>query len=163
MKPDLTRLPIGEMVIGFLVVSLIVTFAFAFTLVDSGESDEEGEPTEPGVVTPGPDGLEIVMGDNFFEPTDVTVLAGEEATFALTNEGATIHNMHIASVDGEYADAVCESGGEEPCSDPDAIPGGSTGTLTWDVPADAAGAQVPFRCDFHSEMTGTISVQAPSS
>ncbi len=99
------------------------------------------------------------MGDNFFRPTDVTVAAGETVTFNIENQGAALHNMHV-SVDGEYADSVCETDGEAPCSDPNTVPGGQTAVLEWDVPADAAGAQVPFRCDFHpAEMTGTITVQ----
>ncbi|HUF53630.1 MAG TPA: hypothetical protein VMR52_07635 [Dehalococcoidia bacterium] len=163
---DLTKLPVGEAIIGFLVAATVVTFAVAFAVVEPGSSPAEETPAgddddNGGAPTLVDGAVEIVMGDNFFRPTDVTVTAGETVTFNLENQGAAIHNMHIAGPDGEYAvSGLCETGGEEPCSDPDTMPGGSTGILEWNVPADAAGSQIPFRCDFHVvEMTGTITVQ----
>lgn len=162
---DLTRLPVGEAIIGFLATALIVMFVAAITLVDVGSSPADETPNSDdngGEPTPVPGGgTEIVMGDNFFEPTDLTVAAGETVAFELVNQGAIIHNMHIAGLDGEYAvSGVCDESGPEPCSDPDTIPANGTGQLVWDVPAEAAGLQLPFRCDFHPvEMTGTITVQ----
>lgn len=159
MKLDLTRLPVGEMTVGFLIVSLLVTFILAFTLVDSGT-----DATEDGVVdvtaTPIAGAAEIVMGDNFFEPTDITVAAGDTVAFNLTNEGVAIHNMRIAQPDGNYSDGgICELDGPDPCSDPNAVAGAQTAVLEWEAP-DAPGTQIPFRCDFHQvEMTGTITIQ----
>ena len=162
MKLDLTKLPIGEMMIGFLILSLGVTFALAYSYVDSGETGSEGTPAPSasgGSETPAPGGTEIVMSDNRFDPAELTVTAGETVTFVITNEGAALHNMHIASIGGNFAASLCETGGDEPCSDPAQVRGGATATLTWDVPA-AAGTEVPFRCDFHPvEMTGTITIQ----
>ena len=160
---DLTKLPVGEAIIGFLVAATVATFAIAFAVVETGSSPAEetpsGDDDDGGAPTPVDGAVEIVMGDNFFRPTDVAVVAGETVSFNLSNQGTAIHNMHI-SVDGDFASGICETGGEAPCSDPDTMPGGSTGVLEWDVPADAAGSQVPFRCDFHPvEMTGTITVQ----
>jgi plastocyanin len=162
MKLDLTKLPIGEMMIGFMVLALGVTFALAYTYVDSGETAPEATaaPTGGGTETPSPGGTEIVMHDNRFDPTEITVTAGETVTIAISNEGAILHNLHIASIGGNFAASLCETGGDEPCSDPAQVRGGATATLTWDVPADAAGTEVPFRCDFHPvEMTGTITIQ----
>ncbi len=158
MKLDLTRLPVGEMMVGFLIVSLLVTFILAFTLVDSGTNA-----TDDGVIdvasTPIAGGAEIVMGDNFFDPNDITVAAGDAVTFNVTNGGVAIHNMHIAQPDGSYSGGNCEVGGEDPCSDPDIVRGGESAVLAWDVP-DTPGTTIPFRCDFHPvEMTGTLTVQ----
>ncbi|MEX0684237.1 MAG: plastocyanin/azurin family copper-binding protein [Dehalococcoidia bacterium] len=164
MKLDLTKLPVGEMMIGFLILSLGLTFALAYTYVDTPQSPaaETPEPTgNGGSETPPPGAPEVVMRDSVFDPDEFIVIAGETVTFAITNEGALKHNMHIASPDGEFTvSGVCETGDDEPCSDPDQIDGGETGTLTWEVPADAAGSEIPFRCDFHTaDMTGTITVQ----
>ncbi len=159
MKLDLTRLPIGEMTVGFLIVALLVTFILAFTLVDSGT-----DATEDGVTdvtsTPVTGAVDVVMGDNFFNPADITVAAGDTVTFNLTNEGVAVHNMRIARADGSYSDpGICEPDGADPCSDPNAVPGGQTAVLEWQVP-DAPGSEIPFRCDFHQiDMIGTITVQ----
>ncbi len=159
MKLDLTRLPIGEMTVGFLIVSLLATFILAFTLVDSGTDTTAEEVTDvPG--TPISGGVDVVMGDNFFDPNDFTVAAGDTVAFNLTNEGVALHNMHIAQPDGNYSDeGVCTLDGADPCSDPSVVPGGQTAVLEWEVTA-AAGTVIPFRCDFHPvEMTGTITIQ----
>ncbi len=159
MKLDLTRLPIGEMTVGFLIVSLLVTFILAFTLVDSGTDATEEEVTDVSS-TPIAGAADIVMGDNFFDPNDITVAVGDTVTFNLTNEGVAIHNMRIAQADGSYSDAgICTLDGADPCSDPNAVPGGQTSVLEWEVP-DAAGAEIPFRCDFHPlDMTGILTIQ----
>ena len=158
MNIDLTKLPVGEMMIGFLVTAVVATFAIAFTIVDSGTGGEEDGGTEP-MATPVIGSTDVVLGDNFFEPADMTVQAGDSLTLNLTNQGAAIHNMHIAGADGAYAvSGICETGGEDPCSDPASMRGGETATLVWDVP-DSPGSQVPFRCDFHpADMTGTFTI-----
>jgi plastocyanin len=159
MKLDLTRLPVGEMMVGFLIVSLLVTFILAFTLVDSGTGVTDGAATDI-TSTPISGSADIAMGDNFFDPNDITVAAGDTVTFNLTNGGVAIHNMHIAQPDGNYSVAgICEPDGGDACSDPNAVPAGQTAALEWEVP-DAPGTEIPFRCDFHPvEMTGTITIQ----
>jgi plastocyanin len=145
MKIDLSRLPVLEGLIGFFIVVLIITFAGAFAAT-GGDGDEGGE--EPGAAatpagTPAPDGSTVAvgLGDNFFDPDSYLVAAGATVTFEITNEGNTIHNMHI----------------EDVVSDPDAIDGGASGTLQWTAPAEAG--EVEFQCDFHPGMTGTVIVQ----
>ena len=159
MKLDLTRLPVGEMMVGFLIVSLLVTFILAFTLVDSGTDVTDEEVTDVPT-TPIAGAADIVMGDDFFDSNDITVAAGDTVTFNLTNGGAAVHNMHIAQPDGSYTgEDNCEVGGEDPCSDPNFIRGGESAVLEWQVP-DAPGTVIPFRCDFHrDDMTGTITIQ----
>ena len=159
MKLDMTRLPVGEMVVGFLIVSLLATFILAFTLVESG-SEEPDNGVADITSTPIVGGADIMMGDNFFDSDDITVAAGDILTFNLANGGAAIHNMHIAQPDGGYTgEDNCEVGGEDPCSDPDIVRAGESAVLEWEVP-DAPGTEIPFRCDFHPvEMTGTLTVQ----
>ncbi|HEY5625694.1 MAG TPA: plastocyanin/azurin family copper-binding protein [Dehalococcoidia bacterium] len=156
MKLDLTRLPVGEMIVGFLIVSLLATFILAFTLVDSGtDATDEGVTDVSGTATPsGPSsgGIDVVMGDNFFDPSAITIAAGDTVTFNLTNEGVAIHNMRTAGEDAEYNTE------DDAVSDPDLVTGGGLATLEWTAP-DAPG-EILFRCDFHPiDMIGTITVQ----
>jgi plastocyanin len=149
MKPDLSRLPVGEAVIGFLIIVLIITFILAFQAIDDGDDDDavsEVTPTPVDGATPPPSGNEIIMGDNFFDPSELTVAAGETVTYTLVNEGAAIHNMLIEDPAGEVV------------SDPDTIRGGETATITWTAPA--APGEISFICEFHpTQMTGVITVQ----
>lgn len=154
MKLDLTRLPVAEAVIGFLVLSLIATFVLAFTVVEPFKEEEAVVETQtPGNgETPPPGGLAVSMGDNFFDPEELTVPAGETVTIAITNDGAVIHNMRIAGPDGEY------DTDDDAVSDPDVMRAGQEGTIEFTAPAEAG--EIDFRCDFHpTEMVGKIIVQ----
>lgn len=150
---------------GALAVAAVVLIGGAIWAVaneDEAEGDHEpngavnGEatPTPSGEETPPPsDGAVLVsMGDNFFDPTEITVAAGSAVEIDLTNNGAAIHNMRIAGPDGEY------NTDDDAVSDPDIVMGGQEAVLTWTAP-DSAG-EIIFRCDFHpTEMIGTITVQ----
>ena len=101
------------------------------------------------------------MGDNFFQ-TDgqqspiFEVSVGQEVSIDLTNNGLAIHNTHIAGVDNTYDAVFCEAGGDEPCSDPNIMAGGDSGTIAFQF--DEPGT-FNFRCDFHPVlMTGQIVV-----
>ena len=165
MKLDLTKLPVGEMLIGFLLVALAVTFVGAFIATDSGGGEEAAPASATPATTsspgesPSPGGaLAVSLKDNKYEPSELTVAAGSTVTINLTNDGAGTHNMHIAGEGNKFGVPFCEPGGAEPCSDPNAVPAGEKATLTWTAPA--APATINFRCDFHiTEMTGTITVQ----
>ncbi len=174
MKLDVTKLPLGEALIAFVLAAVAGTFVLAFTLPsDAGiEGKAKGDdgvaelsPTpEETPADGGPTGgaIAVSMGDNFFEldgqlEPDIAVPLGEQTTFDLTNDGFAIHNLHIAGTDNEYGDAFCETGGDEPCSDAALIAGAETGDITFSF--DEPGTFV-FRCDFHPiQMTGTITVQ----
>jgi plastocyanin/heme-degrading monooxygenase HmoA len=125
-----------------------------------GEGEGGGEGAGGGGEGGGEGGAVITMGDNFFEfdgaqEPDVAVPAGVETVLDLTNGGAAIHNMHVAST-GKFTDDTCESDGAEPCSDPNIVPGGDTATITINLEA----GEYPFRCDFHKdEMVGTLVVE----
>jgi plastocyanin len=161
MKIDLTKLPVGEAVIGFLVIATIVTFALAFSQVDGDvEGGAEETVTEAPTATPGdgetpPQGgneIAVSMGDNFFDPEEISVAAGADLTFAITNDGSAIHNMRVAGADNEY------DSDDDAVSDPDIVTSGDSATLTWTAP-DSAGV-IDFRCDFHpTDMVGKIIVE----
>jgi plastocyanin len=138
---------------------------------DEGEATEGPaveEPGAPGGEEPGGEepggpggGQTIVMGDNFFEfggaqePT-IQVTAGEATEFEIVNEGSAIHNMHVAG-EGSYDTDFCDPADDDPCSDPNQIRRGQSGTIEINI---AEPGTYDFRCDFHAaEMTGTVEVQ----
>jgi plastocyanin len=166
MKLDITKLPVVEGVVAFLIVTIGITFAAAFAATDGGGSGEavSESPAPPETGSPGPrpspgGPIVVTMQDNpnSFEPDEITVRAGSTAIFEITNDGSAIHNLHIAGPEGDYTEDFCRGGGD-PCSDPGQVRGGETATLTWPVPPDPG--EVDFRCDFHpSDMTGTITIE----
>ena len=163
MKLDITKLPLGEALIGFVLTAVVLTFVLAFafpTQSGLGEKIVEGSPIPGATPTPAETpsgtpagGIAVVMKDNLFEPAELTVKAGAAVTFELKNDGVAVHNMRIAGADGSYNTA------DDAVSDPNIIQSGGTGKLTWTAP-DQAG-EIKFQCDFHVAvgMIGTITVQ----
>lgn len=150
---------------GVLGVAALVLVGASIWAVAEEDEAEGGEPTNgevvngeatptPGEGSPPPsDGIVAVsMGDNFFDPTEITAAAGSDITIDLTNNGAAIHNMRIAGEDGEY------NTDDDVVSDPDIVPGGQTATIEWTAPTTPG--DYIFQCDFHpTEMVGTITVE----
>ena len=161
--PDLTRLPVAEGVVGFLVLTIIVAFVGAFSATSGSKgaavsaSATPGGSSSPGA-SPSPGGpLTVVLHDNRFDPNELTLPAGTTVTIQIRNDGKTPHNMHIAGPGGDYTEDFCTGTGD-PCSNPNTIRAGQTATVAWQVPSSAG--EVNFRCDFHpQEMTGKIKVQ----
>src|SRR3990172_8382167 len=160
MRFDITKLPLGEALIGFVLAAVALTFVLAFAFpTETGLRDKtvaasptpEGTPQETPAGSPGA-GIAVSMQDNLFEPAELTVKAGESVSINLTNDGVAIHNMRIAGADGSYQtddDAV---------SDPAIVNAGGTATVNWTAP-DAPG-EMKFQCDFHApSMAGTITVE----
>jgi len=168
MKLDITKLPLGEAIIGFVLAATVGTFVLAFAIgIKNPLEGEEAvaQPTETPQATEAPQATEtptdggdgaanvaVSMGDNFFDPKEITVAAGAAVTFDITNDGVAIHNMVVDGGDGTLGND------DDIESDPGIVPGGETATLTWTAP-DQPGA-VDFRCNFHpTDMTGTITVE----
>ena len=162
MKLDITELPLGEALIGFVLTAVVLTFVLAFafpTKSGLGDKSVEGSPTPAATPTPQgtpsgtpTGGTAVALKDNLFEQKDLTVKAGAAVTFELKNEGVAPHNMRIAGPDGSY------NTDDDAVSDPLTIAGGATGKVDWTAPAEAG--QIKFQCDFHQPaMAGTITVQ----
>jgi plastocyanin len=156
MKFDITKMPVLEAVIGFLLLVTILTFVLAFKWVndqqDDGEEEVTSETPAPTDGAPSGNQVSVTMLDNSFDPDQITVPAAQEITFDLVNEGSAIHNMVISGADGEY------DTDDDAVSDPDIVNGGDEAVLTWTSPAEAG--DIDFRCAFHPDvMTGTITVQ----
>src|SRR3990170_2453503 len=162
MKFDITKLPLGEALIGFVLAAVVLTFVLAFAFpTESGLGDKTvtGSPTPGATPTPAETpsgtpagGIAVSMKDNIFEPAELTVKAGASVTFDLKNEGVAIHNMRIAGPDGSY------NTDDDAVSDPNLISGGTTGKVEWTAP-DQPG-EIKFQCDFHTPaMAGTITVE----
>ena len=163
MKLDITKLPLGEALVGFVLTAVVLTFVLAFafpTQSGLGEKIVEGSPTPEASPTPQgtpsgtpTGGVAVSLKDNFFEPKDLTVKAGASVTFDLKNEGVAPHNMRIAGADGSY------NTGDDAVSDPQLVNAGETAKVSWTAPGQAG--EIKFQCDFHVAlgMVGTITVE----
>ncbi|MDO8612666.1 MAG: cupredoxin domain-containing protein [Dehalococcoidia bacterium] len=163
MKLDITKLPLGEALIGFVLAAVVLTFVLAFAFpTESGLGDKTvtGSPTPEASPTPQETpsgtpsgGLAVVMKDNLFEPAEMKVKAGASVTFDLKNEGIAPHNMRVAGPDGSY------NTDDDAVSDPQLVNVGGAATLDWTAP-DQPG-EIKFQCDFHVAlgMVGTITVE----
>jgi len=110
--------------------------------------------------TPGPPlqvsgTVAIGMGDNFFDldgqrNPNLAVNTGASITVELTSIGTQPHNMRTTGADGEF------DNDDDAVSDPDLIPGGGSGTLTFSF---TEAGTYEYRCDFHpDQMRGEIAV-----
>ena len=101
------------------------------------------------------DGATIEIGDNFFkldakQNPVFTVTAGAAVNATLNNTGANIHDLHIDGVDKKF------DSDDDIISDPDAVSGGTTGTIAINLPVGTYN----YKCDFHADtMKGTIVVE----
>ncbi len=91
--------------------------------------------------------VQVSMKDNFFEPKEITVNAGDTIEFEAKNDGIAIHNMMIQSsaVEGkDYSSAAAVNPSEE-----------SKFTATFTKPGTHK-----FICAYHlPDMVGTITVK----
>lgn len=91
--------------------------------------------------------IEIVMTDNVFTPSDLTIPVNTTVKIKVKNEGSAIHNMHILSSETE---------GKDFTSNPLVNPGEDD---EFEVTFTKTGV-VNFQCDFHlPDMVGTITVE----
>ncbi len=153
MKLDVTKLPLGEALIGFVFAAVAVTFVLAFALSsDAGIEDVEPEDGKSvAEVTPADgDGsvVEIAMIPTIkFDTADVTVPAGQPVTLTADNvDPGIIHNWAL------YTD---ESASEQLAAT--VICADCTETITFEPPPPDV---YFFRCDVHpTQMVGTFVVE----
>lgn len=133
-----------------------------FTAVEGGPTGAPPPAGEPPAGEPPPgDGAQTIdMDDNVFilndeENPTISIAADTDATFTVANVGTALHNLHVAVAD-DFESDFCNGNGSEPCSDPPRVSGGSSGTITLNLPA----GEYQYRCDYHpDEMQGTIQVE----
>jgi plastocyanin len=100
-----------------------------------------GSPEKTGNVKSGEatgEAVKIEAGDNFFEPENVTLEAGEEVTVEITNAGNTPHDWTI----------------DQPSVSTGVMAAGDVANATFTVPDE----DVKFVCTLHRGMEGTIKV-----
>ncbi len=122
---------------------------------DSGGSSSDSTATATATATQAAGGdisdpsreIEVLMKDNFFEPTEIRLAVGEAVSIEAKNEGVAIHNMHVLSADTE---------GKDFTSAPIVNPGESSEfTVQFSQPGT-----YKFQCDFHLPgMVGEIIVE----
>jgi len=110
-----------------------------------------GTPAPGAAATPDAQGvIEIQMGDNFNKPNKLSVEAGQAVTLRFTNKGQAIHNARLAGADNGY------NTGDDVVTEPNMIQPGESAELAFKL--DKPGVY-NFKCDFHPEATGQITVQ----
>ena len=93
------------------------------------------------------DPITVSMGDNFFEPKDITIPVNTSVEITAVNDGKAIHNMRVLSKEQE---------GEDFASDAIVNP---TASSTFTVKFTSTGV-FDFQCDYHlPDMVGTITVE----
>ena len=138
-------------------LTLATVLALAYACGGDDGTSESPEPTLAGGTGSGgsevkTEVFDVTMGDNFFDPAEVTVSGGALAKINLVNVGTAIHNMRISGADKEYNTT------DDAVSDPPLVNGGEPAALRWNAPS--IGGSFAFRCDFHPEiMAGTISAE----
>lgn len=114
-----------------------------------GDSDSNGDNGNGGGngdddTTIPADATEFVisMQDNFFEPAEFSIKAGQTVTFIAKNEGTAIHNM-VVNDTSMKSDAIVQPGTES----------------RFEVRFDNKG-EFDFQCDYHlPDMVGKITVK----
>ncbi len=159
MKLDVTKLPLGEALIGFVLVAVAVTFLLAFAIgnndggIGGGDGDEDGSPTPQE--TPTEDGSppagtveEIAMIPVIkFDVTDISVPAGQPVTLTADNQDTGILHNWALYTDESASEQLAAT---EICID-------CTETITFEPPPPG---DYFFRCDVHPiQMVGTFVVE----
>jgi plastocyanin len=92
--------------------------------------------------------IDVTAQGTAFDKKTIEVKAGQPFTITLLNKDSMPHNLHIFTKKGGDSIAV---------TDPQAVQGGATGTLTATI---AQAGDYYFQCDFHAtQMTGTLTVK----
>jgi plastocyanin len=132
--------------------------AFSVGVLGCGGDDDDGGPAattaapDDGAATPVEGAtetfVEVDAADFSFDPDELSVPAGEELTFALSNTGSSPHTLTVYA-DEDYSEAVAGA-------DTENVPSETVGEFK--VTLDAG--DYFFRCELHpGQMQGTITAQ----
>ena len=153
MKLDVTKLPLGEALIGFVFAAVAVTFVLAFALSsDAGIEDVEPEDGDAVAEETPADGdgsvVEIAMIPTIkFDTVDITVPAGQPVTLTADNVDPGIPHNWAVYTDDSASELIA---GTPICTD-------CTETITFEPPEPGV---YFFRCDVHPiQMVGTFVVE----
>ncbi len=159
MKLDVTKLPLGEALIAFVLAAVAVTFILAFTLGGDGGIEEKagGDDDAVAEMSPEPeetpaDGegtvVEIAMIPVIkFDTADVTVPADQPVTLTADNIDPGIPHNWAVYTDDSASELIA---GTPICTD-------CTETITFDPPEPGV---YFFKCDVHPvQMVGTFVVE----
>lgn len=93
-------LPIGFTVVSFVAFFAVLAAGLAFRSNDSGSPAPSTQATSAQTI-------EVILGDIFVEPNEITIPAGTELTLVVTNEGAMQHDLKL---DGEVGTDMLDPG-----------------------------------------------------
>ncbi len=107
--------------------------------VVAGCGSDDGNTSTDNGSNSGAATVDLEAADYSFQPTDLALTAGQEATIAFKNEGSTEHNFTVEGLQ------IAK----------DVQPGGSA-----EVSVTPAAGTYPFQCKYHStQMKGTITAR----
>ena len=144
----------GKILSPLLITAALMVGATLIAAACGGGDDKAQSTKSPGATTPGggPASFDVTLGDNFFDPKEFTVNAGQRVTFNVTNGGIALHDMRVAGADNSYNTT------DDAVSEPEFIANLETAVLTWTAPTKAG--KYDFRCSVHpTDMFGTITVK----
>ena len=144
----------GKILSPLLITVALVVGATLIAAACGGGDDKTKTTKSPGATTPGggPASFDVTLGDNFFDPKEFTVNAGQRVTFNVTNGGIALHDMRVAGADNSYNTT------DDAVSEPEFIANLETAVLTWTAPTTVG--TYNFRCSVHpTDMFGTITVK----
>lgn len=154
--------------------------AFAFVAMTSAwtaiaaEGVDLSSVGQPGDAAEAARTVEIVLGDNFYEPTSLSVTRGETIRFVIVNQGEFIHEFNIATpqmhLDHQAEMMTMVEHGMLTATDFEAMPGhshdyansvlvrpGETAEIVWRFSGDA---ELEFACNvpghYEAGMAGPI-------
>ncbi len=157
MKLDVTKLPLGEALIAFVLAAVAGTFVLAFTLSsgagiedvepEDGEAVAEETPADGGVTGEGAT-VDVAMIPTIqFDTVDITVPADQPVTLTADNVDPGIPHNWALYTDESASEQLAAT---EICSD-------CTETIAFEPPDPGV---YFFRCDVHpTEMVGTFVVE----
>jgi uncharacterized cupredoxin-like copper-binding protein len=77
--------------------AVLAAFALAATPAFGVGEHAHPETGEPGKASEAKRTVEVVMGDVYYEPPSIQVLAGETVRFVIRNEGTIVHEFNIGT------------------------------------------------------------------
>jgi uncharacterized cupredoxin-like copper-binding protein len=77
--------------------STMLAFLVAAAAAVASPGHDSGDIGKPGAAAKASRTVTVVMGDNYYEPTEIAVKAGETVKFVIRNEGEFVHEFNIGT------------------------------------------------------------------